>query len=355
MIATSNARNPQSEIFPLLTRFAQEIRSPLTIISVQIVESAAAKQARLIEVVTLSVSTTGATSWSSFFTEANSLSPEAAASAGVRRTVGLREARDAVSFSVLYEHLCRAFLSTIVVGFGSGRFDIPLLLKLMNAVGSPALSPKAHLDVQKVWWQILKAEAGDLTAASAMYNVPVGHHPRGEDAVLAMAKVHEAMLWRHGYEVLAKSIEINEYPYAPTARNERAGASARSEKEKRQRKRETDLRDRLLKYLKTSAAQNPDMLSIRSLARTLATSETKVSMALGKLIAQRRVAYLEFLDLDAQEVLDTYLPAAIAAHGFEKLKPLKEHIEEKSGQAPDYIQLRIALLKRNLTPTSSSN
>lgn len=357
MIATSNARNPQSEIFPLLTRFAQEIRSPLTIISVQLVESAAVKQARLIEVVTLSVSTTGASSWSGFFTEANSLSPEAVASAGVRRTVGLRESRDAVKFGVLYEHLSRAFLSTIVVGFGSGRFDIPLLLKLMNAEGAPALSPKAHLDLQRAWWQLLKAEAGELTAAGAMYSVQVGHHPRGEDAVLAMAKIHESMLWRHGYEVLAKNIVINEYPYAPTAglRNERAGATPRSEKEKRQRKREIDLRDRLLQYLKTNDTQDPDMLSISSLARTLETTETKASITLGQLIAQRRIAYQPFVDPDAQEVLDAYLPAAMAIHGFDKLKPLKEHVEGKSGKTLDYIQLRIALLKRNLTPTSSSN
>jgi hypothetical protein len=357
MIATSNGRNPQSEIFPLLTRFAQEIRSPLTIISVQLVESAAVKQARLTEVVTLSVSTTGASSWSSFFTEANSLSPEAVASAGVRRTVGLRESRDAVSFGVLYEHLSRAFLSTIVVGFGSGRFDLPLLLKLMNAEGSPALSPKAHLDLQRAWWQLQKAEAGELTAAGAMYNVQVGLHPRGEDAVLAMAKIHESMLWRHGYEVLAKNIEINEYPYAPTAglRKERPEATPRSEKERLQRNIELDLRDRLLQYLKTNDAQDHDMLSISSLARTLETTERKASFALGNLIGQRRIAYQPFVDSDAQEVLDAYLPAAMAIYGFAKLKPLKEHIEWKHGETLDYIQLRIALLKRNLTPTSGSN
>jgi len=262
-----------------------------------------------------------------------------------------------VSFGVLYEHLSRAFLSTIVVGFGSGRFDIPLLLKLMNTEGSPALSPKSHLDVQKAWWQLQKAEAGELTAASAMYNVPVGHLPRKEDAVLSIAKILEAMLWRHGYEVLAKNIEINEYPYAPTAglRNERTGATPRSETEKRQRKSEIELRDRLLQYLKTNDAQDPNMFSISSLARTLETTETKASITLGQLIALRRIPYQPFVDPDAQEVLDAYLPAAMAIHGFEKLKPLKEHVEAKSGKALDYIQLRIALLKRNLTPTSSSN
>lgn len=356
MIATSNARNPQSEIFPLLTRFAQEVRSPLTIMSVQLVESAAVKQARLIEVVTLSVSTTGASSRSSFFTEANSLSPEAVASAGVRRTVGLRETRDAVSFGLLYEHLSRAFLSTIVVGFGSGRIDIPLLLKLMSAEGSPALSPKSHLDLQRAWWQLLKAEAGELTAAGAMYNVQVGHHPRGEEAVLAMAKIHEAMLWRHGYEVLAKNIVINEYPYATSVapRKDKPVAVDSPEKAMRERKREIELRDRLLKYLK-NYTQDPEKLSISNLAKVLETTNTKASMTLGKLIAQRRISYTPFIDPDAQEVLDAYLPPALVVHGFEKLKPLKEHVEGKSGKTLDYIQLRIALIKRNLTPTSSSN
>jgi len=97
------------------------------------------------------------------------------------------------------------------------------------------------------------------------------------------------------------------------------------------------------------------MFSISSLARTLETTETKASITLGQLIALRRIPYQPFVDPDAQEVLDAYLPAAMAIHGFEKLKPLKEHVEAKSGKALDYIQLRIALLKRNLTPTSSSN
>lgn len=350
MTAITRERNHHGEIFPILARFAQEIRSPLTFISVQLVESAAENKVRLVEVSTLSISRTGASSWACYFADASSLNHNTVPGAGIRRSVGLRESREAVSFSVLYEHISKAFLGTLVIGFGSGRTDLPVLLKLMNAASAPTVRPKAHLDIQNAWWQIQKAEVGEFSAAGAMYNVSVGQNPRGDDAVLATAKIYEAMLWRHGYEVLVKNIEINDYPYVPMSESKVSKdlPLTRTAMESRSRKNEAELRELLLEILKPNALEQEKAFSIPCLAKELGVSSTKASIALGQLIARGRIKYLPFLDHDAQEVLDAYLPAAITLHGYQKLKPLKEHVEEKSGEAVDYIQLRIALLKRNL-------
>jgi hypothetical protein len=342
-------RKHAGELFPLLTRFAQEIRLPLTVISAQVVEAVDDSHMRLLEVSTVTVSPTGATSWASFYSDATVVNdPTIATAAGKRRTVGLKESQSAVSFGVIYEHLTKVFLASQVIGFGSNRHDIPLLLKLMSAGPTPPVRPKAHLDIQRAWWQLQQAEAGDLAAAGAAYNISVAQCPRGDDVVLAIARINEAMLWRHGYQVLVHNIELTEYPYAPLPEPpmQSPQTSVRKEKAGDHRASDSELRDRLLSHLNTHVLGLNTTPTISNLAKALGSTDTKVSIVLGQLIDQRRVECAAFVDSSAQEVLRAFLPSAIALLGTDKLKPLREHVQEHSGTLVDYIQLRIALLSR---------
>lgn len=342
-------RKHAAELFPLLTRFAQEIRLPLTVISARVVQAVADGHMRLLEVSTLTVSPTGATSWTSFYSDATVLSDHTIGpGADQRRTVGLKDSQSAVSFGVIYEHLTKAFLTSQVIGFGSDRHDIPLLLKLMSAGPTPPVRPKAHLDIQRAWSQLQQAEAGDLAAAGAAYNVPVAKSPRGDDVVLAIARIQEAVLWRHGYQVLVHNIELTEYPYAPQPEPNMQSpqASVRTKKAGDHRASDSELRDRLLSHLNTKALRPNTTPTITNLATALGSTDTKVSIVLGQLIDQRRVDCAPFVDSSAQELLRAFLPAAIAVLGAEKLKPLRDHVHEHSGTLVDYIQLRIALLSR---------
>lgn len=348
---------PPNELFPLLARFAQEIRSPLTFITVQVVESAAEHGERMVELSALTVSHTGASSRSSTLVAA----PEQLADEPVsRRLSGLRDTQAGSPFAPAYEGICKAFLSSLVIGFGSSKKDIALLLRLMTANGAPALSPKAHLDLQSTWWSIQKADAGDLSAAATMYGVAITQLSRGNDVVTAMARTCEEMLWRHGFDLLAGGIVRNEYPYATAAVASEAASSqnAQQERPRRERKRDNtqsrdaELKARIRQHLQGMATG--EVPTVASLAQALGATETNTSMVLGQLIAQKQIAYIPFIDPAAQLVLDERLPAALAAHGHEKLKPLKEHIEQQcSGVNVDYIQLRIALLNRNLLPSKS--
>ncbi|QUG93389.1 hypothetical protein GR140_32135 (plasmid) [Pseudomonas putida] len=347
MNSTPKERKHSSELFPLLTRFAQEIRLPLTVVSAQVVEAAKC-QMRLLEVSTLTVSPTGATSWANFYSDATMLSDQEVACTEKPRAQRLNESQNVVSFAVVYEHLTKIFLASQVIGFGSSRHDVPLLLNIMTAGRTPPVRPKAHLDIQRVCWHLQQAEAGDLAAAGAVYNVSVPHCPRGDDIVLATARIQEAMLWRHGYQVLVLNLEVTDYPYAPQAEPvvHASEVPARSVKAGGQRGSDSELRDRLLSHLSTLTLGPNNTPTIMCLAKVLGTTETKISIVLGQLIDQRRVDYTPFVDSSAQEMLEAFLPAAITLLGNDKLKPLREHVQEHSGRLVDYIQLRIALLKR---------
>ena len=195
-------RRVSADLFPFLARFAQETRLPLTIISAQLVETASGTPSRLAEVTTMTVSHTGATTRSSYLFDATLV---ATTTAPARRVSGLG-ARSVVPFERFYDTLTRVHLSTLVVGFGCAKSDIPLLTSLMESISVPVLRPKSLLDLQSVWWEAQKAEAGDLSAAAASYGIPLKSAAISEEVVIAVARLLEAMLWRLGCDSVAKGI-----------------------------------------------------------------------------------------------------------------------------------------------------
>ncbi|EMG2118521.1 hypothetical protein IPC1147_34205 [Pseudomonas aeruginosa] len=333
-----NDRRRSADLFPLLARFAQEVRLPITIIATQAVDAISGDATRLVELATLSVSHTGACTRSSYLVDATGL---ASSTLAVRRVSGLGS-KKAVRFERVYESITQAYLSTLVVGFSCTDVDVPLTVALMGVSTVPALRPKCLLDLQTVWATAQKATAGDLFAAAASYGQQVDSAATAEDVALAIARLFEAMLWHLGCDAIQKGVAITEFPYAPPADTHHQPLKApKSAVPKADRQREQ--RERVLEHVKSlRAADKPTAATI---AQALDMSEASVSLALGELLVRCMVDYQKFSDAPAQELLAPLLPGAIDKLGSTKLKPLKEHLEKATGESVDYTQLRIALIK----------
>ncbi|KSQ21582.1 hypothetical protein APB26_31845 [Pseudomonas aeruginosa] len=333
-----NDRRTKADLFPLLARFAQEVRLPITIIATQAVEAVSGDAKRLVELATLNVSHTGAYTRSAYMVDASGL---ASSPPAVRRVSGLGSKKP-VRFERLYENITQAYLSSLVVGFSCTNVDVPLTMALMGVSTVPALRPKCLLDLQTVWATAQKAVAGDLFAAAASYGQQVESAATAEDIALAIARLFEAMLWHLGCDAIQKGIAITEFPYAPPAATQHQpikapkGAVQKGDREREQR-------ERVLEHVKgLKAADKPTAATI---AKALDMSEATVSLALGELLVRSMVDYKKFSDAPAQALLAPLLPDAIELLGSTKLKPLKEHLEKATGGSVDYTQLRIALIK----------
>lgn len=335
-----NDRRPSADLFPLLARFAQEVRLPITIIATQAVDAISGDATRLVELATLSVSHTGACTRSSHLFDSTGL---ASSTPAVRRVSGLGS-KKTVRFERVYESITQAYLSTLVVGFSCTDVDVPLTMALMGVSTVPALRPKCLLDLQTVWATAQKAKAGDLFAAAASYGQQVDSAATAEDVALAIARLFEAMLWHLGCDAIKKGIAITEFPYAPPAASQHQPNKA-SKIAVQKGDREREQRERVLSYVKgLTAADKPTAITI---AQALDMSEASVSLALGELLVRRKVDYKIFSDEDAQAKISPLLPGAVEMLGSTKLKPLKEYLEKATVGNVDYTQLRIALIKLN--------
>ncbi|HEP8970338.1 TPA: hypothetical protein VDU83_002676 [Pseudomonas aeruginosa] len=333
-----NDRRPSADLFPLLARFAQEVRLPITIIATQAVVAISGDVTRLVELATLSVSHTGACTRSTYLIDATGL---ASSTPAARRVSGLGS-KKAVRFERVYESITQAYLSTLVVGFSCYDVDVPLTMALMGVSTVPALRPKCLLDLQTVWATAQKAKAGDLFAAAASYGQQVDSAATAEDVALAIARLFEAMLWHLGCDAIQKGIAITEFPYAPPAATQHQPPKA-STGPVQKGDREREQRERVLEHVKRlKAADKPTAATI---AQALDMTEASVSLALGELLVRRIVGYKKFANATTQALLAPLLPAAIDELGSTKLKPLKEHLEKATGGNVDYTQLRIALIK----------
>ena len=266
---------------------------------------------------------------------------------------------------------------TVICGFNSREFDIPVLCDDLARNRRSVTAPIMQLDVRDVWRDISAGERGKLAEVAQTYGVtPDGAHRAMADA-MTTALTLERMLTRHGMEAVIQCVRNNHFASRPQvaqpAPDQEQQPSASVKKSKRPRavrpKRESDSGEknqnqRIAEAARTRLGDGNSRLTpadLTTIADITGNSLATVSIQLGKMMESGELSADVFVDAVAQDLLRTHLADAIAAAGGrERLKPIKEWIDKKSGQSIDYMQLRAALLieeqcARNLAQSRRNN
>ena len=333
---------PVNEFFPLLTRLAQELKSPIFVLDCETTGISQTENIGLVEYAALSISMSGAVSMFSTL-----VCPEIQIQPGASKVHGISasDVADAPRFPSIYDPVTKAFTTGLVVGFNSRTYDVPVLCANMARYQLPIMNARGQLDVRDMWAQ-LQGPKGKLAELAAHYNVEPGKAHRAAGDVITTARILETMLWKHGSDLATQNIVWTSEAYSVPGQVEApAHATAitvpRSVAEKGKY---TDAEVARV-IAEAVAAGNLHHDRFGELAELTGKSLDGISIVVGRMLGRGQIPPECLVVEEQQEILSQALPAAIKAHGTEKLKPLREHIQANAKADVDYIQIRIALLR----------
>jgi len=239
----------------------------------------------------------------------------------------------APSFDVFIPDLKEHFSSSVISGFNSRKYDIPVLLHNMERYGQPGETPQLQLDTRELWTRHERTQKGKLGEIAEKIGIERGTAHRALGDVLTTIRIFEAMVSARGIdwlkEITPETFGGGKYVYKIKTTPEIAAI------------REAVSSGKLL---------TPGTINEISISKKLHI--TALSFAVSDLLKSGEVSFEQCADPKCQErirpVLDHALSKVSLAKGDKsvRLKPLKDLLDILNGQNNDYNQIRVALAAR---------
>ncbi|WP_455233123.1 3'-5' exonuclease [Geopseudomonas aromaticivorans] len=244
-------------------------------------------------------------------------------------------------------HLADLFATDLVCGFGSRRFDVPVIKASCLKRGIPVYEP-AQLDVREVWTGRRGGGAkGTLGEVARHFGVTVGEAHRAGGDVLTTANLLEAMLKAYGVEaVLRAAINIDQAASVvvqpPEPRPETVSAPRRPTAG---RPRPAQISNAIMEHVDSTGRIKPT--DFESLASNLGCTHSAISFEVSGLLGAGRLTCEQVEDVVIQQRIAYRLEDAIEmVGGADRLKPLKTALDMMMDEPVCYVQLRAALIRR---------
>lgn len=279
--------------------------------------------------------------------------------------------RDVISahgFDQIAPFVTRLFDECVIVGFNSREFDGRVLAQNLARYGVKHGGARWELDVRDVWRAQQRTDFGKLAAVAAHYNVDAGEAHRAVGDVITTARILDAMLFRHGADVVIASMTDAQVPAPkraataaaserPQARPERPASDtseqpkATDAKEPWSDPRRSSIRTCVIEHV---AANHRILASdYQAIAARCGVKVSSVSFQVSDMLETCALQPEQVSDPSAQAVIGRHLAAAIVmAGGASRLKPLKEALDSISGVDTDYVQLRVAMRRSDSAPAA---
>lgn len=187
-----------AESFPAIQELAIYLKMPIWTCDLETTGIGKHTLVGLVEFASLQVAPDGvATTFSTL------VNPELPIHWSASKVHGLYEShvRDAPTFPCLVAGLRKGFATTLVSGFNSKRYDVRVLQGNADRYGLLPLPAPFQLDVRDIWTK-LHGQKGNLAVAAQAYEVTPGTAHRAPGDVLTTARLLEAILAKHGLDVL---------------------------------------------------------------------------------------------------------------------------------------------------------
>lgn len=255
------------------------------------------------------------------------------------------------------------FASSVITGFNSSGYDIPLIRRDFERFGLNFRHPQESLDVRDLWKAVSKSQRGKLMDVAAAYGVRPGTAHRAMGDTLTTAGVLDEMIYRHGADFVMKhglgvTNRLQVKPSGPTRlRSGEASSDASSTKRDRSyastahvmqegvRERETvktRLTRAIVEHLEKHGSITPK--DYVHLAERCQTTPSSVSFRISEMLKSGEMKPHHAEDRDQQAAIAAHLGQAIQeAGGTDRLKPLKEALDRLTGMDIEYVQLRLAM------------
>jgi len=346
------------EFFPLLAKLGQQLRMPVVALSIKTVGVGRCTDIGMVEYTAVSIGHGGNASQYCLKLAPGFSGPDV-------RSIG----GGAQDFLTIYDAVSKIFATSLVFGYGSALYDVPVIYGQMVRYGLPIISARNQVDLFDVWKKTAKTDS-TLSDVAKHYNV---EHST-IDALVA-ARVLETMLWRHGSESILAEIKSSRLSYltpelvaqapdpmvvpvtssqqgtaatqshlASSKKTARRPAAENALREPASSKREPSteaLRQEINKVIDRHGLVRP--VHLPEIAAALAWSEAKTSIQIGMLITQGKINAKPFVIPEQQAVLELHLPIVLKSMQEVKLKPIREAIQRTTGHDVEFIQIRLAL------------
>lgn len=356
---------PAETAFPHIAGLAHALRRPVCILDTETTGLATPKtpQVGLVEFAYLKVDPDGTQNNQSMLVNPSPILIHWAAT----KTHGIawQDVRHAPRFSALTEQIDWLARTCVISGFNSTSYDIPVLRQNFERCGNTVFRPEHLLDVRSVWIKANQGSSkGTLAFVAGHYGIAVPQSHRAMADVLTTAALLEVMIERHGLAFV-----IEKYTHTPHSSAVPTPAPSPVAPQPRQAKLSPPLSvwQSRPAHRPRPAATHPDIHeqgreAINEFVRERGCILEKDFEAVGKpfgltarqieskvdtMLEAGNLAYEDAADPSIQHYIDEHLEMAIAMVGREKLTPIKTYLDRAINQPVSYIQLRLALGRRD--------
>jgi DNA polymerase III epsilon subunit-like protein len=345
--------------FPLIRQLAQQLAKPVCVFDIETTGLPYEQVVGIVEFGCITVDPNGTT-----FSSTTRINPgipipwQATKVHGIRN----RDVAKAPKFTSLVPTLTNMFSHNVVAGFNTREFDVPIILRNGKRYDIGLCEPSVQLDVRDIWAAHQRSLRGKLNEVAEYYSVTIQRAHCALDDALATAQILEAMLGRHGVEFVLtalstpapvkihriRSKKVATKAATPKVSDTSVAPSNTANSPKTESKSALARRHILARIHENGHISRADYQTI---ATKISCAPSTVSIEISNLFAQGEIQKQHIMDHNVQRTLDLFLSKAIAFVGaIDRLKPIKEKLDQMTGQDIDYVQLRIAMADRNNTP-----
>jgi hypothetical protein len=345
------------EFFPLIAKLSQQLRLPVTILDITTTGPGPLNEIGLLDVASITVAPSGSVSLHS-----TTINPEVSirAQASKQHALKTTDLQGSPKFPLVYEALSRSFASSLIVTLSKPDQVVPVIYGNKVRYGLPILAARHQLDLIGVLSALGKSNL-EIPEIAKHYGVSLGAARRSVGNVHTIARILEAVLWRHGSELVLGKIENSTTSYltpddvlgvAPAAKGSRAKFKIQSPSTAG--KSTTAPTNGSAEWIEPLKAAIESVISAHGLVRpihfieiaqAMDWSEPKTNIEIGRLLTRGKIRPEPFAIQDEQQMLSLHLPGILKGLSDVKLKAVRDAIKGITGRDVEYIQIRIGLKK----------
>ena len=325
-----NIFKPYTERFPMSTRLASETGKPIVFLDTETTGLLNRPPVGIVDIGVLVIQPNGKASVLDVLVD-----PELPIPVEASKIHGIyaKDVAGAETFASFISFFKDHFESSIISGFNSRQYDIPVLLQNMARYGEPGEAPAIQLDVRDLWTREEQQKKGKLTEVATVLGVEKGTAHRALGDVLTTATIFEAMVSARGLSWLKQIVPetfgqgkyVRKLPVSPVI------AAIRE-------------------ALASGKQLTPETLA--EISRSKRIHGAALSFSVSEMLKTGEITLDQCADPRCQTAIHGVLERALeiikpeSGEKSVRLKPLKEILDILNGQNNDYNQIRVALATR---------
>ena len=273
--------------------------------------------------------------------------------------------RNAPTIEKIKKLVEKIFESSLVCGFNIRTFDIPFIVRDFSRYGIELKTPAHQIDVREVYIAASGTQKGKLHEVAGFYDVEADVAHRAAGDIVTTARILEAMILRHGLDFVLGSQKRANISLADRANHKdrcvrttsppifKEDACAATQTHDVPTSFVTGSRQRETKKARIMRAITAHVSQYGYIApshyETIAqevddATPVSVSFCVGEMYENNWLHRKHIEDPKVQAIIRKHIDEAISeAGGTERLKPIKEALDRRTGENIDYNQIRIAL------------